>query len=302
MTPSLPEASGATAAAAPPESDRAVPGSTQRPDSRQLGPVDLDPVELDPAERQALSGVHLVVCGHGTRSALGQRTMAALVDAIRSLAPGPVHAASVDVQEPSADAVVGALPPDRPGVIQPLLLSTGYHTRVDLQNAARRHPGLRRGHGMVVARALGPDPVLAALQVRRLREAGWSPEVEPGAVVMGAAGSSVTAGRRAAARQRDLLADALGLPVHLGYGAGRPSIAEVVRAAGSEADALACSSYLLTPGTFQDRLAAAGPQRLAGPLVEAEDEAGLRAVALLALRRAAAAAGGGEVEVETQST
>ncbi len=297
MTPSLPEASGATAAAAPPESDRAVPGSTQRPDSRQLGPVDLDPVELDPAEREALSGVHLVVCGHGTRSALGQRTMAALVESIRELSPVPVQAASVDVQEPSADAVIAGLSPDRPGVVQPLLLSTGYHTRVDLQQAARRHPGLGRGHGMVVARALGPDPILTGLQVRRLREAGWSPEEGPGAVIMGAAGSSVAAGRQAASRQRDLLAEALGLPVHLGYGAGRPRIADVVEAAGS-AGPVACSSYLLTPGTFQDRLAAAGAQLLAGPLLEAEDEAGLRAVALLALRRAAGAAAGGDGEIE----
>ena len=150
---------------------------------------------------------------------------------------------------------------------------------------------------MVVARALGPDPILAGLQVRRLREAGWSPEGQPGAVVMGAAGSSVAAGRQAASQQCDLLAEALGRPVHLGYGAGRPRIADVVETARG-AGPVACSSYLLTPGTFQDRLAAAGPQLLAGPLLEAEDEAGLRAVALLALRRAAGAAAGGEDQIE----
>lgn len=289
-------AAGAPTPTVPPAPDATTPESKQ-PDAADLDSIDLDPADLDQAEREALSGVHLVVCGHGTRSALGQRTMAALVVSIRALSPVPVRAASVDVQEPSAEAVIAGLSPDRPGVVQPLLLSTGYHTRVDLQQAARRHPGLRRGHGMVVARALGPDPILAGLQVRRLREAGWRPEGQPGAVVMGAAGSSVAAGRQAASQQCDLLAEALGRPVQLGYGAGRPRIADVVETA-SGTGPVACSSYLLTPGTFQDRLAAAGPQLLAGPLLEAGDEAGLRAVALLALRRAAGAAAGGEDQIE----
>ena len=284
--------------AAPPPGS-AGPGAPESEglESRTLEPGSLEPGALDPAEREALARVHLVVCGHGTRSRVGQQTMAALVDSIRALSPVPVRAASVDVQEPSAEAVIAGLSPDRPGVVQPLLLSTGYHTRVDLQQAARRHPGLRRGHGMVVARALGPDPILAGLQVRRLREAGWRPEGQPGAVVMGAAGSSVAAGRQAASQQCDLLAEALGRPVQLGYGAGRPRIADVVETA-SGTGPVACSSYLLTPGTFQDRLAAAGPQLLAGPLLEAGDEAGLRAVALLALRRSAGAAAGGEDQIE----
>ena len=80
----------------------------------------------------------LIACSHGTSSPDGRTAIRSLIDEVRVLLPGvDVREAFVDVQEPSIDDVVAALPPGRSAVIVPLLLSTGFHTGVDIARATR---------------------------------------------------------------------------------------------------------------------------------------------------------------------
>ncbi|KFC52834.1 hypothetical protein GY12_17950 [Micrococcus luteus] len=46
----------------------------------------------------------------------------------------------MDVQSPSLDEVVAALPPGEPAVIVPLLLSLGHHVHHDIHHAAAPDP------------------------------------------------------------------------------------------------------------------------------------------------------------------
>lgn len=237
-----------------------------------------------------LTGAHLIACGHGTRSPEGQRVMERLVRTIEERRGAPVHGASVDVQEPEVGDVAAELVADRPGVIVPLLLSAGFHTEVDLRKAADRY-GQSAGGAlpMTVAAPLGPSAELARLLRRRLLESGWAPG-DP--VVLGVAGSSRPSGRADAERQQELLRRELDQDVVVAFGAAaRPSVAEAVaglraKQTAGKARPIACASYLLAPGNFQDRLLAAGADRVAAPLLREDDPEGLRVVADLALARA----------------
>lgn len=229
---------------------------------------------------------HLVACGHGTRDPRGRETIAALVEHISRRCENPVHAASVDVQRPEVGDVVASLPPNEATIIVPLLLSAGYHTRVDLVEAASRLPGgADASTGLAaIADPLGPDPELARLQARRLRESGWSPGR---AVVMGAVGSSLAVGQNDAERQAEYLSRELGTTVGVGYGAAaEPRIGDAVEAlrAGGACEAFV-SSYILAPGVFQDRLESLDATCTV-PLLSLEDPGSLDLVADLALRRA----------------
>jgi hypothetical protein len=113
-----------------------------------------------------------------------------------------------------------------PAVVVPAFLAPGYHVNTDLP-ARIAESGHRR---VTVTRALGPDPVLAAIMRTRLLEAGWSPG---DAVVMAAAGSSDPVARCGLMRAANLLADMVG-EVHLGFIAqagaatGVPAVADLV--------------------------------------------------------------------------
>ena len=85
--------------------------------------------------------LHVVACAHGTDNPEGRR----LVNGLREdLAAGlfadgidaVVHEAYVDVQEPRLESVLAALPPGEAAIVAPLLLSEGFHTSVDIAEAA----------------------------------------------------------------------------------------------------------------------------------------------------------------------
>lgn len=222
----------------------------------------------------------LVGCAHGTRVAAGRRTMALLrLDIGRARPQVEVRAAHVDVQKPAVDDVVQRYTgQDRPVVVVPLLLSTGYHVRVDISRAveAAREAGGRA----VAAAALGPDPVLVAILQERLAACGAGPE-DP--VVLAAAGSSdPRAGADVADTVAALAAARGGAPVTAGFlASARPTVAEAVSRIRTDHPgrpvAIAC--YLLAPGYFSSRLDAAGADRVTAPLAPHPD------LAALALRR-----------------
>jgi sirohydrochlorin ferrochelatase len=257
----------------------------------------------------------LIACAHGTSNAQGAAEVNALRDAIAALRPGlDVREAYVDVQQPDLVDVVAGLPADpaasalaaddgaaarpasgvtsAPGaaapraageagttgasaVVVPLLLSVGYHVKVDIAKAVKSRPGT------VAAAPLGPDPRLAALLDQRLREAGVT---DNDSIVLAAAGSS----NPNAAVSVEELAGQLGAlrsnRIVPAYGASaKPSVPEAVAmlreeaaggaGAGESAGGVSLggrvvvASYLLAPGFFHDQLAKAGADLVTEPLL-----------------------------------
>lgn len=179
----------------------------------------------------------LVTVAHGTRTAAGNLVAAELTAAAGARLGWPATTSYVELCSPLFADVVATTA--GPTVVVPLLLSTGYHLRTDLPAAvaAAAEPDLVRLGG-----SLGPDLLLAAAQVDRLREAGATPG-QP--VVLIAAGSSdplATADLEGAAH---LLAHAWGAPVRLATMSGLGTRPEHVVRAGD-----AVSPYLLATGHF----------------------------------------------------
>jgi sirohydrochlorin ferrochelatase len=224
----------------------------------------------------------LIGCSHGTRLAAGRRAIALLRLEIAKARPGlEVRAAQVDVHKPALDDVVRRFATQgRPMVIVPLLLSSGYHVRVDIARAVDAAGGLA-----AAAAALGPDPVLVRILQQRLTESGAGPD-DP--VVLAAAGSSDPRAVEDVDRMVAELAALRGAAVSVGYlASARPTVAEAVTLARSvdPGRPVAIGTYLLAPGLFSGRLAVAGADRVAAPLAPHPD------LARLALHRFDQAAG-----------
>ncbi|MBT2547342.1 sirohydrochlorin chelatase [Arthrobacter sp. ISL-65] len=256
----------------------------------------------------------LIACAHGTSNAQGAAEVNALRDAIAALRPGlDVREAYVDVQQPDLVDVVAGLPEDPaavsvvtadgaaaaasargvtsigsaprtvggPGtagasaVVVPLLLSVGYHVKVDIAKAVKSRPGT------AAAAPLGPDPRLAALLDQRLREAGVT---DNDSIVLAAAGSSNPNAAVSVEELADQLRALRSNRIVPAYGASaKPSVPEAVamlreEAAGgagagesaggvSVGGRVVVASYLLAPGFFHDQLAKAGADLVTEPLL-----------------------------------
>ena len=207
----------------------------------------------------------LVACAHGTRNPAGRRLVAELALAARALRPGlDTTAAFVDVQPPTvADVVAGLAAEGRAAVVVPLLLSGGYHVHVDVAAAVEGRAGV------VAARPLGPDPRLVEVLGDRLSAAGADPRDPLTAVVLAAAGSSDPRAVADVEDTADLLQRSWAGPVTTGYGsAAQPPVADAVAAARrAGAERVVVAAYLLAPGHFADKLAAAGADAVTAPLL-----------------------------------
>ncbi|WP_239174802.1 sirohydrochlorin chelatase [Actinoplanes cyaneus] len=189
----------------------------------------------------------LIAVAHGTRSANGRRQLQELAASVARRRRGlDVRLCYVDVQEPKVADVV---PTVTDAVVVPLLLSCGYHVRVDIAEAVA-------GTGIPVTAPLGPDPVLLASLLRNLPDAD--------AIVLAAAGSS-DPGWRA-----DVAGVAAQLPggARVGYVSGTgprvPDVVAQLRAEGAQRVAIA--TYLLADGLFYRSLATAGADSVTPPL------------------------------------
>ena len=207
----------------------------------------------------------LVACPHGTRSPDGRAEIARFRPALAATLPGVrVCEAFVDVEHPEVADVVESALSEGPVVVVPLLLSTGFHTSVDIAAAVRHHSGAAAAH------ALGPHELLVRVLRERLAEAtGGDAGHRPGDhVVLAAAGSSDPDSAAAVRRMRDLLAARLPCAVSTGYGAGcSPSIPQAVAAARKAgARRVIAASYVLAPGHFADLVRAAGADLTTAPL------------------------------------
>jgi len=185
----------------------------------------------------------LIACAHGTRFEEGRVVVRELLDVLRETAPEgvEVHEAYVDVHGPYvSDVVAAARERTDDVVIVPLLLSTGYHTEVDLVEAA---------DGLPVAPALGPHPVLAEILADRVRATGAASD---DTVVLAAAGSTRPGAVVDVERMTQLMADAgVAGPVVAAYAAAsEPRISDAVATARAAGRRTVAASYVLAPGHF----------------------------------------------------
>ena len=208
----------------------------------------------------------LIACAHGTRNAEGQAAIRRVMADIETLRPGlRVVEAYVDVQEPELGGVVEGLPEGTAAVVVPLLLSTGFHIKVDVPKAIKSRPEV------IAARPLGPDPRLAELLANHLRAAGLT---ENDGVLLAAAGSSLPDGSVDSEEQGRLLGELLPNKVRVAYGASaQPTVPDGVASLRAELAAdggtgrVFIASYLLATGYFHDQLAKAGADVVAAPLL-----------------------------------
>jgi sirohydrochlorin ferrochelatase len=219
------------------------------------------------------TGTALLAISHGTSSPAGQAAVAALVEAVaRRLPDVTVRLGHVDVQQPDVAASLDAIPEGIPVVIVPLLLSAGYHVRVDLiQQTAGRD-------GVVIAPALGPDPRLVDALLARLEPLAPAPE---DALVLAVAGSSDDRANEDCREIGRMLGARLGRDVTVGFlAAADPRVDAAVAASSRQlaqrpdgsAGRVVVADYLLAPGYFHDlavRMAAGAP--VAPPLLGDEE-------------------------------
>jgi len=208
----------------------------------------------------------LLAVAHGSRNPAAADVIKGLARQIRRLAPMlDVHVAFIGHAEPALPEELSAAGAD--AVIVPLLLSTGYHLRADLAEAATTA-------GARLAAALGPDELLLTVLTARLAEAGV-PDGTP--VVLAAAGSSDPAGADDVRQQAALLADRLGAPVTAAFAsAALPTVpAAIADLREHTGGPVAVASYLLAPGYFQELLHSSGADYVTEPLGEHPALAGL---------------------------
>jgi sirohydrochlorin ferrochelatase len=191
----------------------------------------------------------LLVVAHGTASPAGSATTAKLVEAIRAARPGHlVELCFLDVVSPRLPDVLD----DRPTVVVPLLLSTGYHVQSDIPAAVAPYPKVR------TARHLGPHPLLVTALADRLGAVAPQDSI----VLVGAGSSRPEAADELAATGR-LLAVSLDRPVRV------CTLGEDVRATlAATTQPVRVATYLLAEGQFVTtlRAAAAGLASVADPI------------------------------------
>ena len=187
----------------------------------------------------------LIAISHGTASPAGQAAVAALVQSVAAALPEVhVRLGHVDVQQPDVAASLDALPADEPAVIVPLLLSAGYHVRVDLREQSADHAGV------AISSALGPDPRLVDVLVSRLADLGPAPH---DALVLAVAGSSDDRANEDCRVTARMLSDRLGRAVAVGFlAAAEPRLGPAVAAARAGDRRVVVANYLLAPGYFHD--------------------------------------------------
>jgi sirohydrochlorin ferrochelatase len=148
----------------------------------------------------------LLLTAHGTASASGSATTAALHQAIRAARPGqPTELCFLDVVGPSLSEALDALR-GRAAIVVPLLLSAGYHVQTDIPTVVTGRSDVR------VARPLGPDRLLVTALADRLAAARGS-SVPHSTVLVGVGSSRPDAADDIAVTAR-LLSEHLGRHVH----------------------------------------------------------------------------------------
>jgi len=202
----------------------------------------------------------LVLVAHGTRNPHGVEMIAELAEQVSRTVP-LVRTAFVDVLGPSPAEVLRDLG-ERPAVVVPAFLASGYHVHVDVP---REVAAGSLTADVVITPALGPHPDLATAMAERLAEAGWRPG---DAVVFAAAGSSDPRALADVHSAAALLESHLVTRVSIAYIAtGTPRVAEVVGSIRNQSHRkVFIATYLLADGLFHQRLHQTGADGVAAPI------------------------------------
>ncbi|MCW0213671.1 MAG: sirohydrochlorin chelatase [Pseudonocardia sp.] len=223
----------------------------------------------------------LVAVAHGSRDPRSATTIAALVDLVRSRAPGlDVRPAFLDFDRPCLDDVLAGL--DRPAIVVPLLLGAAFHARVDIPAVVAQ--ARRPGREVRISDVLGPDPALLAVAAERLGELGVVPG-EPGlGVVLAGTGSS-----HAAANATVASLAARWPSTAAAFATAEPDVGAAIAGLRRRgARRLAVASWFLAPGRLLDRVHGAAGGAPVGEALGAHP-----AVADVVLARYRAALGAG---------
>lgn len=201
----------------------------------------------------------LLAVAHGTKDERGRAAVADLVALVASMRPElDVRLSWLDHASPRVRDLAERA--ERPLVAVPLLLSTGYHVRHDIPQAVSGAPV-----AVMIARRLGPDPLLVDALSGRLAEAGWTGG--PARLVLAAAGSAHAAAREDVSDLARLISQRFGRPVAIGYAGVEPAIEDVVAEARLSGEGpVVVLHYLLSPGQFADKVAGSGADVVPGPL------------------------------------
>jgi sirohydrochlorin ferrochelatase len=186
----------------------------------------------------------LLAVAHGTADPAGLAEIQRLADLVRAQRPDtPVELGWLERADPPAEQLLGRLA--GPVVIVPVLLSTGYHVKVDIARLAADRPHT------TIAGQLGPDPRLIEVLRQRL-QTGRHPGTD--VVLFGAGSADPEAYQQlteaAVGLRRALAATEDAEPVVQPRFLTDPDWSDGLRP-GSDV-----ASYLLAPGFFSDRLRA----------------------------------------------
>jgi sirohydrochlorin ferrochelatase len=183
-----------------------------------------------------LVGKRLLVVAHGTASAEGSATTSRLIAAIAAGRPSTrVDLCFLDVAAPRLPDALD----DRPTVVVPLLLSTGYHVQTDIPQAVA-------GRAQVQVTAhLGPDPLLADALVDRIGQ------LPAASTVLAGVGSSRPDAASELATMAELLTARLDLTVTPATAAELPDVLAALPTP------IRTAAYLLAEGQFLTTLRAA---------------------------------------------
>jgi len=181
----------------------------------------------------------LLLLAHGSSDSAATASVLAVRDRLAALRPEATCAAGfMEKARPSAAGALATLP--RPVVVVPLLLAAAFHARVDIEGLVT--------DGVVAADVLGDDAVLVAIATARLGSL-------PGSVVLATAGTSDATANATTTDFAERLSVAWGRPVVAGFAsAAEPTVAEAIS---SSVPPVVVLRWLLSPGTFADRIAEA---------------------------------------------
>ncbi|TNC19933.1 sirohydrochlorin chelatase [Amycolatopsis alkalitolerans] len=204
----------------------------------------------------------LVVVAHGSRDPRSAETIRAL--------PLDAQVSFLDLSEPLLTDVLRSLSAQghREAVVVPLLLGRAYHARVDLPSLVREVPRLR----VSIADVLGQDPLLEAVALDRLREAGADPDDPSLGVVFAAVGSSHAPANNAVVALARRWNSRYPMLVTPAFATAKPDVpAAIAKLRARGARRFAVASWFLAPGLLPDRIAslaraAEPPVAIAGSL------------------------------------
>jgi sirohydrochlorin ferrochelatase len=212
----------------------------------------------------------LVLVAHGSADPRARAAAARLTADVAALHPGPVCTGFLDHDVPDlGSALLDAASRAEEVVVVPLLLSSGFHAKVDVPAAvslaAARAPRTR----FLTAPPLGPHPLLTAALKDGLEAVGVASDDATWGVVLGGVGSSDAAGTDDVASAAALLGVGSAWRVLPGFAtSAQPSVAQSVgHLLASGASRVAVAPYVLFPGRLPDLIAATdGVAAVAGPI------------------------------------